>query len=292
MEIDPQSLEAPWIHGRRRGAPDADPPLQVRALDATTFVLRQSMSLTPEAPFLYLLVGSRRALLLDTGDVVSAEACPVREAVDALVPDGLDLVVAHTHGHGDHVRGDVQFAGRARTEVVDPDPSTAIAAWGFTRWPAEVVTFDLGDRELEVTGIPGHHESSVAVFDPQTGSLLTGDTVYPGRLYARDVTAFAESLERLARFATTRPVSRVLGCHIEMSRTGRDHPLGSRYQPDEVPLPLAVADLVAVRDATRAAAGRAGVHPAGPALLYNGPCRPALAQHALRLLLGRARGTA
>ena len=61
--------------------------------------------------------------------------------------------------------------------------------------------FDLGGRVLEVTGIPGHHEAAIAVYDPWTGFLLTGDTVYPGRLYVRDMPAFMDSLDRLVAFA-------------------------------------------------------------------------------------------
>jgi glyoxylase-like metal-dependent hydrolase (beta-lactamase superfamily II) len=168
----------------------------------------------------------------------------------------------------------------------------AVAGWGFASWPEEVVTLDLGDRPLDVTGIPGHHETSVAVFDTQTGSLFTGDTVYPGRLYAADPLDFLASLERLVDFAADRPVQRVLGCHIEMGRDGSDFPVGCRHQPDEVPLPLSPADLVTIRDATRAAGGRSGVYPAGPALLWNGPCRRATARQLARLLIGRLRGSA
>jgi glyoxylase-like metal-dependent hydrolase (beta-lactamase superfamily II) len=292
VEIDPRPIGAPWIHGHRRGTPDPDPPIQVRALDATTYVLRQSKSLTFEAPFLYLLVGRERALLVDTGDVAAREVCPVRDVVDGLLPEGLDLVVAHSHGHGDHVAGDGQFRGRPGTVVVGRDHRSAVAGWGFGRWPEDVATFDLGGRVLEVLGIPGHHVTSVAIFDPQTGSLLTGDSVYPGRLYAHDVEAFRTSLDRLVEFARARPVERVLGCHVEMRAAGGDYPLGCRYQPDEAPLPLTLEDLGTVHDAVRAAGGRRGVHPAGPAVLYNGPCRAALARQWWRLLLGRVRGTA
>lgn len=289
--VDPLPIEAPWIHGHRRGAPDIDPEFQVRALDETTYVLRQSKARTFEAPFLYLLVGTERALLLDTGAVKDPDRCDLRRVVDALMPPGLSLLVAHTHSHGDHVAGDAQLASRPDTIVVGRSFDESVAGWGFTSWPEEVITLDLGGRALEVTGIPGHHETSVAVFDPQTGSLMTGDSVYPGRLYVRDPASYLESIERLTEFASTRPVRRVLGCHIEMSRDGGDYPLGARYQPREAPLPLTFADLVAVRDAARAAGSRPGVHPAGPALLWYGPCRAATASHLLRLLAGRVRGT-
>jgi hypothetical protein len=47
---------------------------------------------------------------------------------------------------------------------------------------------------------------------------LTGDTLYRGRLYVEDFAAFLASLERLVAFAESRPVSHVMGCHIEMTR--------------------------------------------------------------------------
>jgi hypothetical protein len=100
--VDPQPIEAPWIHGHRRGEPDGDPDVQVRALDETTFVLRQSMSRTFEAPFLYLLLGGDRALLLDTGAVADPRRCDVRRVVgDGLGthPPGAPLVDVEVARH-------------------------------------------------------------------------------------------------------------------------------------------------------------------------------------------------
>jgi hydroxyacylglutathione hydrolase len=295
ITLDPAPLEAPWRHGHRRGEAPTAPPFEVRRVvagDHTTFVIRQSKDLTYEAPFLHLLVGDERALLLDTGAVEDAALCSVREVVDLLLPPGLPLVVAHTHGHGDHVAGDAQLAARPGTTVVGRDQPAALAGWGFTGWPEEVVTFDLGRRPLEVTGIPGHHPTSVAVHDPRTRTLYTGDSVYPGRLYAADPSLFAASLARLVAFAAARPVDRVLGCHIELRRGGGDYPVGSRYQPDEVAFPMTMAELVRIGAGVRAASARPGVHDLGPAILWNGPCRFAVVRHRARLALDRIRGIA
>lgn len=263
---------AAWTHGVAKGQADPGPPVQVHRYDERTWILRQSMTLTHEAPFLYLLFGEDRALLLDTGAITDQQECPLREIVDAIVDGWLGahpdlraspypLVVAHTHGHGDHVAGDSQFADRPETTVVGADADAVAAFFGFTDWPTQIVPFDLGGRVLEVTGIPGHHPSSVAIFDPHTGFLLTGDTVYPGRLYAFDMPAFVASLERLVEFADQRPVTHVMGCHIEMSQTTRrDYPMGCRYQPDEPPLQMTVAQLRSIRDAARLAERRPGVH--------------------------------
>jgi len=266
------------------GAP-GEPPVQVHRPDPHTVLLRQSKRTSYEAPFLYLLFGNARALLLDTGATADPAEFPLRTTVDGLIADWLaanpreqyELVVAHTHGHGDHVAGDPQFEGRLRTTVVAREAEAVREFFGFGSWPDEVVRFDLGGRVLELTGIPGHHPASVAIFDPWTGFLLTGDTVYPGRLYGSDPAAFAASLDRLAGFAAARPVTHVLGCHIEMSRRpGRDYPIGTTYQPDEPPLQMTVAQLMAVRDAAAVAASRPGVHPSDDFIIYSGPCRVAV----------------
>jgi hydroxyacylglutathione hydrolase len=289
------SLDVRWNYGAA-----GEPAIQVHAYDRHTYVLRQAKATNYEAPFLYLLFGNARAMLLDTGATKEVAVLPLRETVDGLIAawlaehprDGYELVVAHTHGHGDHVAGDGQFDGRPLTTVVPREAEAVGQFFGFTSWPAEVVRLDLGGRVLEVTGIPGHHPASVAIFDPWSGFLLTGDTVYPGRLYALDFPAFTESLDRLAEFAAARPVTHVMGCHIEMTRTPRrDYPLGSRYQPGEPPLQMTVAQLRAVRDAARAAAGRPGAHVHDDFIIFNGPCRVAvlrqLARAGLRRLTGR-----
>ncbi len=291
-------LNVEWIHGsidRKRGA---DPLIQVHRCDPHTYILRQSMTVSFEAPFMYLLFGNDRALLLDTGATKDPSRFPLRQVVDEVVEswldanprDGYDLVVAHTHAHRDHITGDAQFAGRPHTTVVGTDLAAVRSFLGFDRWPDEVVTFDLGGRVLEVTGCPGHHETSVAVFDPWTGFLLTGDTVYPGRLYVADMNALVDSLQRLVFFAGSRDVTHVMGCHVEMRRqAGRDYPMGSTYQPDEAALPMNVGRLTAVRDAAITVAHRPGVHRFDDFIIFNGPCRAGIALQMARGAWDRTR---
>ena len=290
-----------WIHGSARRGRHEDPPIQVHRYDEDTVLLRQSKSTSFEAPFLFLLLGRARALLLDTGATEDRGRFPLREVVDRLVdewlsthpdvdPAAYQLVVAHTHGHGDHVAGDGQLAGRPRTTVVGRELDAVQQFFGFTDWPAQVVRFDLGGRVLEITGIPGHHRASIAVHDPATSFLLTGDTVYPGRLYVGDPPAFLDSLDRLVELAATRRVTHVLGCHVEMTSTpGRDYPIGTTYQPDEAPWPMTVEQLHAVRDAARSLAGKPGAHRYDDFAIWNGPCRLATARQLLRTLWARVR---
>jgi hydroxyacylglutathione hydrolase len=291
-------LDVRWIHGSPPGRPDTGPRIQVHAYDPHTFVLRQSKAVHYEAPFLYLFCGNRRALLLDTGATADPERFPLRATIDRILGDwlaehpreGYQLVVAHTHAHGDHVAADPQFLGRPDTVVVPVDTESVRSFFGFGGWPSEVVRFDLGGRVLEITGCPGHHPASIAVFDPWSGFLVTGDTVYPGRLYVRDYRAFTASMDRLVALARSRPVTHVMGCHIEMTRTPRrDYPVGTTYQPDEAALPMTVEQLVAVRDATAAAAGRRGRHVFDDFIVFHYPSLSAVLGEAARSLRGRLR---
>jgi len=123
------------------------------------------------------------------------------------------------------------------------------------KWPEGLAEIDLGGRTLYAIPAPGHQRESIAVYDSRTGWLLTGDTVYPGRLYVRDWRDYRSSIERLVEFARARDVSAVLGTHIEMSRTGTLFPPGSTFQPNEAPLLLSVEELGKLNDSLQARDG-------------------------------------
>jgi hydroxyacylglutathione hydrolase len=296
-------LPARWIHGSLSMRHNTDPAVQVHHYDPHTVLLRQSKSVHYEAPFLYLLFGNQRAMLLDTGATADPARFPLRSTVDALIEAWLaehprasyPLVVAHTHGHSDHVAADPQFADRPDTTIVGTDVE---AVRSFFRLPTSLLPthpaarFDLGGRVLEVTAIPGHQEASIAVFDPWTGFLLTGDTVYRGRLYVEDAVAFAASLDALVAIAASHRVTHVMGCHIEMTRRpGRDYPIGSTYQPDEAVLQMTPAHLTTVRNAAFAVAARPGLHVFDDFRIFNGSCHRAMPGYWARASWHRLRNT-
>jgi hydroxyacylglutathione hydrolase len=289
------AAEPVWIHGAPSRRRCTDPAIQVHRSDRHTFVLRVSKAVSFEAPFIFLLFGNERAVLFDTGPSADPARLPLRRTVDELVEawlaehprDGYRLVVAHTHGHRDHRDGDPQFADRPRTTIVGHTSQEIGRFYGFTDWPGQVVRFDLGGRVLELTGIPGHEPASIAVYDPWTGCLLTGDTIMPGRLYATEYADFRQSLDRLLEFTAQRHVTRVLGGHIEMSRTpGHDYPVGSTYQPDEVALSLPAERIADIRDAAQAAS-KPGVYVHRDFIIWRGGQRlvPMLGQ-TFRLIAG------
>jgi hydroxyacylglutathione hydrolase len=243
-----------WIHGAPDCERSTDPPLQVVAVDDETFVIRQSKCVDFEAPFLYLVLGTERALLHDTGATADADRFPLRSAVDELLDGrGLDLIVTHSHGHGDHRRGDAQFADLPPGSVAPIGATEVAGFFGIEDWPERGATLDLGERPLDVLPAPGHLDDHVVVFDRRGGLLLSGDTMLPGTLTVRDWDAYRRSVRRLARFAREtaadgHPIRQILGGHVEMSTRGELYELGTIHQPDEAPLPLSVDDLFALEE--------------------------------------------
>jgi len=248
-----QAIEAPavrWQAGAEDCESSPQPPLQVRRHDQTTFVLRQNPCSSFEANFLYLLIGQERALLIDSGAVADPARMPLAATVMELLPlnNGarLPLLVAHTHSHRDHREGDAQFAGLPGVEVVPPQVEGVRRHYGFDQWPDGVARIDLGGRVVDVLPAPGHNENHVVFFDQATGLLFTGDFLLPGRLTVDDVAAYEASAQRIADFVRDRPVSQVLGGHVELDATGELYPMGATFHPNERSLELAKTDVLAL----------------------------------------------
>ncbi|QNN54004.1 MBL fold metallo-hydrolase [Nocardioides mesophilus] len=258
-----------WLHG------EVDEPLiQVHWYDDSTVILRQSKRTSFEAPFLTLLLGSERALLLDTGASKDRQRWPLRATVDTLLSDrpaGYELVVTHTHGHQDHTAGDAQFRGRPNTTVVSSDPEQVRVFFGMDQWPTRATVYDLGDRPITLIPSPGHHRAAITFYDPVTRILFTGDSILPGRIYVSDADAYGATLDRLADFCASHPVEWLFGCHVEVARDGAEYPAGRILQPDEAPPQLPVDHLDRVRDMFARTRGVRGVHRRDGIVIYNQP---------------------
>jgi len=237
----PGNLDVTWMHGSADCRANTDPELQVHAYNATTYIIRQNKCRTFEAPFIYVLIGTRSALSLDTG---ATDTPGLRDAIRNLIGDK-PLLVAHSHAHVDHIASDDRVQGQRGVDVVPNTVAGQQAAFAIATWPTSPGSFELGDRALDVIAIPGHEQTHIAIYDRQTGILLTGDSLYPGLLLISDWTTYRTSIHRLARFAADHPITHVLGAHIEMTTTPkRAYPYGETFQPDEHALPLTPAHLI------------------------------------------------
>jgi glyoxylase-like metal-dependent hydrolase (beta-lactamase superfamily II) len=268
---------APWIDGTTA----TEPQTQVQQIDPDTFVIRQSVRTNFEAPFLYLLFGTDRALLLDSG----AGGLAIRPAVDAVIAQWLTrhdrasmpLVVAHSHSHGDHIQGDSEFADRPDTRVVGLKPADVARFFGVAHWPDEVVTYDLGRRPLSIIPTPGHEPAHIMIHDPRTRLLFSGDMLYPGRLYVPtdQFSTFVASADRVAAFARAHPVAALLGAHVEMTTTpGKDYAMAAPAHPAEHRLELPANAVERLQAAARRMAAAPVIANEGDFIVYPRPPRP------------------
>lgn len=179
----------------------------------------------------YLVLGSERAMLIDSGFGLDS----LKKTVDVLTE--LPIVLVNTHGHPDHGGGNAEF-GRPYLHPDDNELyaykcSYEVRLEEAMRWevenieerlqptPAEPVpmedgqVFDLGGRTLRVIHTPGHSRGSVCIFDEQTGTLFSGDNLNGKSTAlvescATTVSEYLASMEKLTRF----PVERICTGHM------------------------------------------------------------------------------
>lgn len=145
---------------------------------------------------MFLLAGSEKALLIDTG-----AGCPeAREIAESLTDKPVMLL--NTHGDGDHISGTAAFpeymmhpADYENCKVAARFPDNKL----IPVYGGEII--DLGDRKLTLVHIPGHTAGSIAILDPAARVLISGDSVQDGHIYMfgphRRPDEFAASLEKL-----------------------------------------------------------------------------------------------
>lgn len=249
-QIVPGSMNIHWDEGAPNCAAGFHPPLQFHSYNSRTVILRESLCSTYEAPFLYLLIGSNRSLLIDTGDVADSARMPLAATVMKLIAEhasaGRELLVVHTHRHLDHRTGDTQFAHLANVQVVGFDLASIQHFYGFKDWPNGFAQIDLGDRIVDVIPTPGHNETELCFYDRETGLLFSGDFLMPARLLIENTADYRASAQRLLRFLGDRPVTFVLGGHIEEDGAGQLFAWQSQYHPHEQVLQMNRSDLLAL----------------------------------------------
>jgi glyoxylase-like metal-dependent hydrolase (beta-lactamase superfamily II) len=252
--LEPGQLPASWL----TCGPNAVsvPDWQVHEYNDNFYILRESGCINYEKPFLYLIFGDQKALLEDTG-AGQVNTGPFVEGLLAKWAKKtghapVQLMVVHSHNHGDHTAGDKQIQTMPEIEFIAPSVAAIQKAANITNWPTDPGTIDLGGRVLDVLGIPGHQDASIAIYDRKTGIFLTGDTLYPGRLYVSDFPAYMASAQRMADFVKTHPIAHVLGTHIEQSATPYlDYPIRTTYQPNEHSLAMTRANVLELNEAVQ-----------------------------------------
>ena len=173
----------------------------------------------------YLILGSQRAMLLDTGMGIANLQAEVEQLTD------LPVVVVASHGHYDHIGDNYRYdevwafdsdsdvnrieTGKTREACVEYmasglylelpsgfDPGTyEIRPSRVTRRLQHLDVIDLGGRTLTVHHTPGHTQGSICLLDSRDNLLFTGDTFYPGMMFAHfedsDFAAYRNSIQYL-----------------------------------------------------------------------------------------------
>jgi len=241
-----------WIHGSQDCKTNKDPAIEVFQYDESSYVLRQNKCLSYEAPFIYVLIGDEKILVVDTGATEDVKEFPLYKTIQSLnkkhaTQDNKherEILVVHSHSHSDHYGADAQFIGKSNTTVVSTNNTAMKDFFAFKEWPTQQIKLDLGGRSITILPTPGHQEEAISIYDAQTQWLLTGDTFYPGYVYVKDWHDYKNSIARLLEFTDNHTVSAILGAHIEMTnKAGEYYDVGTIYQPDESPLPLMPIDL-------------------------------------------------
>jgi glyoxylase-like metal-dependent hydrolase (beta-lactamase superfamily II) len=173
----------------------------------------------------YLITGTSRALLFDTGMGISN----IQKTAVELT--SLPVSVLNSHTHNDHVGDNWRFtdiyamdtaftrenakgsaadaqAELAPDQICGPLPpgfdpkSYSTKPFHIAHWLHDGDKIDLGGRILEVKAAPGHTPDSIALLDAGNGLLFTGDTYYPGPIFLyrpeTDLDAYVASVKKLA----------------------------------------------------------------------------------------------
>ncbi|UTW54006.1 MBL fold metallo-hydrolase [Kordiimonas sp. SCSIO 12610] len=245
----PFSFET-WRAGQQANEPD----FHVQSIDANTLVIRQSLRDTFEAPFMYLIFGMDKAVLIDTG----VKSTSLRRVIDREIDiwlsanqkSSIELIVMHSHGHGDHVGNDYAFKSRPNTIVVGHKPEEVAKFFSIADWPTDLASLELGGRSITVIPTPGHHPSHVMVHDPMNDILFSGDMIYPGKLYFQCAKAdtYMQSLNRIIEYAEKEDIKWLLGGHIELpSNSNTAFPFNQKSRENEHQLALPVDILNRIR---------------------------------------------
>lgn len=261
------NLRFTWIHGSLSAKANTDVRIQVHRYNEHTYILRQNPAVHWEAPFMYLLMGDKRAVLLDAGATAEADYFPLRNVVDQVLMrwqqanklEDLELIVMPMGAAASQTAGQEQFSDRINTQIIAADDAAREAVLG-ANWPA-TGTLDLGGRVLEVIATPGIDAQALTVHDPWAKILFTGNTFYPGRLVIRDFMAYLDSMQRLVDLSRDNDIHQIWGGRIEMTaEPGLDFMLRSNYRPNERQLQLSTDALTDALNIVRLINGDKGIH--------------------------------
>jgi glyoxylase-like metal-dependent hydrolase (beta-lactamase superfamily II) len=222
-----RSLERIFIH---------EPWFEVYKVEPGVFAIYEPHQ--AEEVISYLIVGTKQALLFDTGMGIG----DIHNLVSRMT--SRPIVVLNSHTHNYHVGGKWQFEfvfgmdtaftrtnakgsrDDAQSELA-PDmvcgdlpknfnrASYATKPWKISMTVHDGFKINLGGRTVEIIATPGHTPDAICLLDRANGLLFTGDTYYPAPIWLyrpeTDLDAYVASVKRIA--ALEPQIKLVLGAH-------------------------------------------------------------------------------
>lgn len=145
---------------------------------------------------------SRETAIVDPGMIDQAE----RDALDSFITrnDLRPTQLINTHSHLDHIFGNAYIKEKYGLEIKAHPADSFLArtlpeqaARFGMRLPLDPQTIDvelhdgdtiyLGREPIEILSVPGHSPGSIALYCPESGFVITGDTIFPGSIGRTDL---------------------------------------------------------------------------------------------------------
>lgn len=182
---------------------------------------------------IYLLIGTNKALLIDTG----CGLYPLTPIIKKIIKDK-ELMVINTHSHFDHRGGNEEFREIWIHEKENEDVSNVCDVLFLKYSPKQVVSrlenqdfkyqpakiihplkehdkFDLGGITIEIIHTPGHSNGSISILTNKN-EFFTGDTAHYGAMYLPKPNEFPiilESLEKMLEICNIRKKVEIYPAH-------------------------------------------------------------------------------
>ena len=213
----------------------------VEKIDNTTFAISEYGHW--ERVHSYLLIGSKLALLIDTGLGIGN----IKSEIDKLTT--LPIKVITTHAHWDHIGGHSMFnkiyiheedaewlksglpipidivKSNLTREPFSKTPPKEFDINNYTIYTGQNVStlsdndiIDIGLRKVRILHTPGHSPGHICIFEEERGCLYTGDLIYLGTLYAfypsTNPIHFKQSIDRIGQLKN---ILKVLPGHNDLN---------------------------------------------------------------------------
>lgn len=205
----------------------------IEKIDKNTFAISEYKHY--EKVHSYLLIGDKKALLIDTGLGIEN----IKKEVDKLTDK--EVIVASTHVHWDHIGGHKYFnnilvheleknwlldfplpINIVRRNVYDKNLKLDVSNYQVYNKGANKIIksneiIDLGNRKIKAIHTPGHSPGHLCFYDLENKYLFSGDLIYKGKIDLFYETTnpidYMESIKKISKIK----INKILPGHFDLN---------------------------------------------------------------------------